>query len=843
MAKHSKKEKGIPSSSETQSKRIRFWTRHPDWSAVIVLFLLLVVFFGPVVFSNKTLMPPDKIASLSFVEFVPQKILFSITHRYYPLWNPYLFGGMPLFASLTMPFVDVVNDAVISVAGGIQYLIHFIHPVDVKTPFYLLFNYLLLGASLYLFLRNKKLSLGASFFAATALVFMPQVIAYSAFGHNTKLATAVMIPLVFFLAERLLERQNLLFFCLTGLAVGVQFLRAHVQISYYTFLAVSMYFVYWAFGMVKDKEKIGRLLKGGLLLAGAVLAGVLISSVMNLSVLEYSNYSIRGGGETGGVSYDYATGWSSAPSEITTLFIPSFLGFGGNTYWGPLPFTDFPQYMGLLVLLFACLAAALNRNRTTWFFIILALFSLLASFGRNLPVVYGPMYKLLPLFNKFRAPNMIHILFEFSMAVLAAYGFQAVLDFPKQADKRKWKAAKTVLWSFGGILTLLLLMLVVAKGSYLNWAKKIGEGGMVAHGMAVNDAIKAVVFFAVACFLIFSALKNNLGKTGFTVILTVLLVADLWVCDKKFVQFQPKANEKAYFAETPDVTYLKGQKGPFRILPIEDGRSPNWYVYHLIQSVYGYHAAKLRIYQEALDAFQLPDQFLRKYVKTVGNQAAWRSPEEVPQVQVKAHRAFLRLLNVRYILCPYMLPDTAFHVVCPPEMQGYPAVYTFRDPLPRVFFPKRVMQIEGREAILGYMASGSFDPENVALVEEKPLFEVSASAGNEAEIVEWGYHKIVIKAKTKTPALLAVSEIYYPAGWKAFVDGKETKIYKTDYILRSVFLEPGEHSVEMVFRPRTVRIGLFVSLSSFVLLVVGTVLGYRLSRRKQAPATPAVAAN
>ncbi len=844
MSKHSKKDNirhRDSQHSKGQSTRPRFWHKHTDWTALGVLFLLLVIFFYPIVFSNKTLMPPDRIASMSFKNFVPQTIPSAIKNHNYPLWDPYIFSGMPSFASLTMPFIDIVNDVVLLTAGGIQYLIQWIHPIDLKTPFYILFNYLLLGGFVFLLLRSRKLSIPASLFAAVAMVFMPQAIVYAAFGHHTKLATVVLIPLVFLLAERLLEKQNLLFLCLAGLALGVQFLRAHVQISYYTHLVIGLYFVYWTFCAVRDKEKFGRVFRGGLLLLGGVLAGVLVSSWMNLSVWEYSRYSIRGGGEAGGVGYDYATGWSFPPSEIATFFIPSFMGFGGETYWGAMPFTDFPLYFGILVFLLAGLAVALNRNRTVWFFSILAGLSLLASFGKHLPILYAPMYKLLPLFNKFRAPNMIHILLEFSMVVLAAYGFQAVLDFPDQA-RDKLKRAKRYLWVFGGVLGVLVLILLFGKSAYLNWAQKAGDSRVGAYDLATEDAVKSVVLYAAAILAILSAMRKKMGATGFAVLMIGLMVVDFWMVDRRFVHFQPKANEQEYFAETPEVAYLKGQKGPFRILPLQDGRSPNWYMYHLIQSVYGYHAAKLKIYQEALDAFQMPDAFLMKYVKVVDQQYVLRKPEEIPQTPLKAHRAFLRLFNVRYLVCPFAVPDSTFRMVFPPAAQGLPAVFEFTGFLPRVFFPKRVMQVQGKEAVLSYMAGGSFDPEDVAILNDKPPFEVSASDSNRAEISSWGNHRIEILARTRTPSLLTLSEIYYPAGWKAFVDGRETTIYKTDYVLRSVFLEPGTHKVEMIFRPRMFRVGLTVTLASFGLLLLGAAVGLRLNRKPK-PAEPEVESN
>lgn len=850
MAKHKKDKRQDPNPRPAQKSRplsFPFAQKHPDWTAWCILFLLLVIFFSPLLISNKTLLPPDKIASLSYKNFVPQTIPDAVKRHYYPLWNPYIFSGMPSFASMTMPFIDIVNDVILLTAGAIQWLIHGIAPVDLKSFFVVVLNYLLMGGLLFLLLRDRKLSFSASLFAATALIFTPQIMAYVAFGHNTKMATAALIPLVFLLTVRLLEKRSLLYFCLLGLALGLQFLRAHVQISYYTHLMIGLYLLFWIVWSIRDREKAVNIIKGGAILVGAVTMGILISSFMNLSVWEYSRYSIRGGGETGGLGFDYATGWSFPPSEISTFFIPSFMGFGGQTYWGSLPFTDFPQYFGIMTFLLAGLALVLNRNRTVWFFTGLAGLSLLASFGKHLPVLYGPMFKLLPFFNKFRAPNMIHVLFEISMVVLAAYGFQAVLDFSEQAGREKLKKAKRYLWGFGGALGLLFLILLLAKSTYVGWVQNAYEARSIpsAHELAlktydsaVNDGLKAIVFYIISMLALLAALQKKIGSTGFTIIMTVLLIADLWLVDRKFVNFQDKADEKSYFAETPDVRFLKNQKGPYRIMPVQDGRTPNWYMFQLVQSDYGYHAAKLKIYQDLLDAYRMPNAFLMKYLKMVDGQYTFKDKKEVSADEIKVQNSFLRLLNVRYVLSQYPLPDTTLKMLIPPQAQGLPALFEFADSLPRVFFPKGVMEVQGKDAILKYMTSGQFDPAKIAVLEEKPPFDIAASEDNRARIKTWDLHRIEIQAETKTPSLLAISEIYYPAGWKATVDGKEAKIYKTDYVLRSVFLEPGKHDIRMEFKPKMFRLGLMVTLATSGLLILGTIIGIFTNRKKTVTPPP-----
>ncbi|RKY76113.1 hypothetical protein DRQ07_10825, partial [candidate division KSB1 bacterium] len=548
----------------------RIWGKHHDLIAVGVIFIILLIFYSPVMFSNKTLLPPDTIASKSFQPFVKQ----SFSQGAYPLWNPYIFSGMPSFASLSRaPYMDLTSDVI----NAVIWIFKLVLPLTDFTR--LLLNYLLFGGLLFLLLRKKELDPVPALFSSIALLLMPQIVAYAAFGHTTKLATAALIPLVFLLVERLLKEQNILYFSLTALAVGFQLLRFHVQINFYSVLLCVIYFIYWVVLSIKDKERLWKIVKGGVLLGGAFFMGLVVSSVVNLSVWEYSHYSIRGG--AGGLNFGYATNWSFPPAEILTFFNPSFMGFGRETYWGAMPFTDFPMYFGSIVLLLAGTAVVLKRNRTTDFFLIIALIALFISFGKHFPILYGPMFKLFPLFNKFRAPKMIHILLQISMVLLAGFGLQAVLQFDGK-DEKKLKRVKNYLFIFAGITGGIFLFILLGKGVYLGWAAKARAGADQAYSLALADGFKELLYVSLAVIFIIQTLRQKMNKRILPVLLIAIVVVDFWTLDRRFIEPKPVADQKAYFADTGEVAYLKQQKGYFRILPVADNRTPNWYMYHLI---------------------------------------------------------------------------------------------------------------------------------------------------------------------------------------------------------------------------------------------------------------------
>ena len=829
MAKRSKSKKAQTTKVHTQKKQPKFKiTDHPNWIYLGLVFIALLIFFAPAMLENKTLLPPDTVAAKSIEPFVKD----NLKEGTYPLWNPYLFGGMPSFASLTSaPYIDMISNIYVLIINGLK----LIFPLSDFTRIFV--NYFLMGCVIFLLLRTKSISREAALYSAMAAVFLPQLIAYTAFGHNSKLATMLLFPIVFLMVERLLEKRNLLFFSLTALAVGLQLLRAHVQICFYTYFMVGVYLVYWFVLEIRAKSDKKQIASGAGLLIGALLIGLVMSSVLYLSVYEYSHFSIRGGGTTGGLDFSKATSWSFPPSEITTYFVPSFMGFGRETYWGPMPFTDFPLYFGIITFLLAGLALVLKRNKVTRFFTLFAGIALILSFGRHLPILYGPMYKFVPFFNKFRAPKMIQITIQVAMTILAGFGLQGIIELAREKNARVTNLVQRYLLIFGGVVIFLLLFLLLAKSAYLGWAEKAGQYKEAAYDKALGDAYKALFLWLGAFVSILMTLKAKINARVLPFLLIGLLLIDVWPVSKRFVEFRPKAQVSRYFAETPEVSFLKQKDKPFRIIATQDQRNVNWYMRHKIQNAFGYQGAKLRLYDELANAFGLPamhegDVFFQKYLKVANGQYAFRDASEVSKVTAQKHLNFLKLMNVKYIVTPYQLPDTSYQMIYTPAKRGANGVLAVKHGLPRAYFPKQIQSIKDGQTVLNYMTLPVFDPEAVSFIEEEPPFQVSGSDENVADVTHFDIHHIKIQAKVTTPACMVVSEMYYPAGWKAYVDGKETKIYKANYAFRALFLQPGEHEIEFVFSPVMFKAGFAISLSTFLLLLVGIFIGWKKSNLK-----------
>jgi len=834
MAKKKANKASRPEKVSQASFVTRYINKHSHFVPLAILLLLLVIFFNEVMFGGKAFVSADSLASSSVRPFVQDALKRGI----YPLWNPYIFSGMPSFASLqSAPFIDLLGDII----GGFHWVVAKIFPLADFTR--TLLNYFLFGLFTYLLLLKKTGGRVAALLCALAMVFQPQVVSFAVFGHGTKLTTVVLIPLIFLLLDELLlaPTRRGRYFALLALAVGVQLLRAHTQMAYYTFMMIGVFAVFWLVESYLQKRPLKNVFVSLALAAGALVVGAAMSAVLYLPVQEYAHYSIRGGT---GLDYGYATNWSFSPVEIITFFVPSFMGFGGQTYWGAMPFTDFPFYMGIVTLFLAGLALVIKRDRYTIFFAILAIFALIVSFGKNLPILYGPLFKFLPFFNKFRVPSMILILTAFSVVVLAGMGLQALLNLNDQKIRNSKVISRYiyVFLVFGGVLAVFFLF---GKNLYLGWVNSSAKplapaAGELAYERATFDAIKLAVLLALSGFLILYFLKGKIQANTLGGLLIVLLVSDLWLVDFKINQPQPKQERENYFAETAAVKFLKTQKRvePFRIFPANDDKPENWYMYHQIQNIRGYHAAKLKIYQEFIEetGFDARNRLgfpplLEKYFKVVTNdgQPALQlvTPDRLPPQRLQADNAVMDMLNVKYVLSDYPIPDPRYK----PVLEGRPAVFENTEALPRAFFVDQIKVIPQKDEIFRYLRSGEFNPAREAILEEEPPFDIESSEENRVEVTAYDIQEIGLRAHAAKPALLVLSEIYYPAGWNALVDGKETKIYKTNYILRSILLEPGDHEIQFVFESRTFKLGLWITFSILFILLAILIYSWRYRKR------------
>ena len=761
--------------------------------SICVIVAVGLAFFWRVVFLGEILTGGDVLAAAAIFEDYAVKTM--ATGRL-PLWNPYIFAGMPFFDSMSW-------SAFVYPSYWLRFVIEKIPGVELPRLFFLFLHYQLAGIGTFFYLRSRKVGHAGATLGGIAFMLSPHLIGLATIGHGGKVLATAYLPLVMMAAQRLMERAERRWVAVLGLVGGLQFLARHVQISYYTWLAVLLLVVYYTVSRLRAGEG-GRAvgLSAGSVIGGGVLAAVL-AAVLLLPLQTYSAFSTRAAAG-GGMGFENAVMWSFHPKELLTFLVPSFFGLANETYWGTMPFQQVSHYVGYAVLCLAALTVMRRRERSAGFLLLLTAVAVFMAFGRHIGPVYKFIYTVLPGFRRFRVPAMSLVLAQFALAGLAGYGTSLLLGETSARGVRwtRWAAGAAGLGCVVGVIVLLSRGSIAASATASLLAKHVGapaaairDIGARAAALAARDAGILIAFAAASGAAIYLGGARRLPRLVLVGALLGLVVCDVATVDSRFMKPERMKPLDSYYRETPEVEFLKSQPGVFRIAPVDQQFSSNAWMYHRIQSVGGYHPAKLAVMDDLLNKVGLSNLKL------------------------------LALLNVRYIVGPEQLEHPAFTPVAP-------RVYENRAALPRVFLVGSAKRVRSPRMALAELRIDSFNPAETALVTEDLPGPVVSAEGSEVELESYEPQEIRVRANVRQPCLLVFSEVYYPPGWKAYVDGTETEIYRTDYALRSVYLEPGEHTVVMRYVPSALVRGLFLSLVALAAIVALWVWPAGASRRE-----------
>ncbi len=834
---------------------IRLEGRRAHALAIAILALVPLVFFAEMIFEGKEPAAPDTQASrpLSVWGERTEEAIGEV-----PLWCPGIFSGMPSFGSFiytpSSPFdLTRLLRQPFRASRGMRYYVT-----------------LLLGAgALYALLSIRRLAPPAALIGTLAFVMTPYAFGLVAAGHATKLQALYLAPLVFLAIEWLLARRSLLMTGLLAAAIAFQLWNNHPQISYYTLLLGGLYFLL-VLAFDRPQGWTGRRLGVGVALAVLAIAlGVGLVMDPYAAVMEYTPYSVRGatGGLEGeaetGAGWDYATAWSFPPEESISFLFPSWFGLEGELYWGRLPFTQSTHYFGITILILAIAGVVLGTGRRRWILLAISLFVLIVGFGRHLPLLYWPMYELLPYFSRFRVPSMIYALLPLFAGMLAAVGAQALLRAPaarvtgararpdpipgpreaKGAGKGKTaRASREAGPAAGGrVWRWLLLALPIAllwfvlrspiqqafagAGAFV----KAGEAGRLAGSdlAALAAARAGLLWGTVALGLLFVGLmaalfegrrRGLLSGPMAAAALVLLVTADLWIVDRKFYHPVERAAAESTLREDELVRFLKGAEPPFRIAPVTPREfSSNRFAAFGLESVGGYQPAKLRIYDDLISS------------------------------RLLFHMPVLSMLNVQYLLSDQSLVEAGLPLVTTVTgADGRPA-YVHRNPmmLPRAWFVSRVRSAPDSRALFAAMGDPSFDPEEVAWVyaSEAGLLPDSLSRGEvllmdtDGRLLPFEHDvreiRLPVRVAGPQAGMLVLSEIHYRPGWKAEIDGKEVPILRVNHVLRGLLVPPGEHDVRLRAVSRARSAGIAASRVSAALVILMIAAGAVLHRRER----------
>jgi hypothetical protein len=815
----------------------------------IILFILVILavflfFFSPLYFGGKTFQSGDIITSSSSRTYVENHT------GEFTLWNPYVFGGMPAYAiavgykwfNLIYSSINAVRD-VFSSPFAVDYA---------KWTFYLLALAYTMFAFFYLQTKHKLTSL----LVALAASFSTGLIVFLFIGHVTKLTSLWVFPVIFLLLFNFQKRIKWFEIFLLVFFIDAMFLGWHVQIIFYIFFAVMIYFIYFFFRSIRIKDKLltNQLLKSLAVFVLAVVIGLLIQSDNLTQIYEYTPFSTRGTEsilekETGPTKqsesdfYQYATNWSFSPGEVLTFIIPSYYGFGKSTYQGPLsqnqpvevntyfgqmPFVDVAMYMGVIIFFLALFSMVVNwKNPLGRFFTILSVIALLISFGRTFPILYDFMFNYFPFFDKFRVPSMILVIVQLSFPILAGLGLVKIISLKENPDEKIAKIIRNTFYVLGGIFVLTLLLGSPLKDWFI--ARAAGNPEKGARLQAIHDYmgdmflgdIRLAFFFAAATFgLALAFIKRKLSADFMVIAITILVVIDLFRINYRGETFIENSSIEQLFDKPDYIQAIEnlGDKSVYRVLNMkQDGsigslnQNSNYLSYFLMYDIYGYSGIKPRAIQDYYDILGSP-----------------------------ANPTFWRMLNVKYIIFDKEVNTPDLQLVYSGN-KSY--VYLNRNTLSRAYFVNQVAKKPGLE-IINMVKNTQFDPAFIAFTnDEVQGIEIPDSTAY-VRIKKFENEYIQLEVKASGNNFLFLGDTYMTGetdyklfkvhtGWKAFIDGTETKIYRTNHGFRGVVIPEGNHKVEFTYQPESFAISKNLSLAFSSIVMLGLIFGIVLNIRKK----------
>ena len=823
--------------------------KYENFIYIGIILLSVLIFFKEGVFSGKVFATGDILASDSFRTFLDDAKKSGV----FPLWVPYIFMGMPNFPIISYnprsyDFFYFIWD---SVYGAIT-------NSSTNGVLPVILYYAIFGIGFYLYsnykFKNKLIALYCALTATFATDFIQRIVV----GHNTKVLALAFFPLILLFLDKLIDSfddksksvfsfQNLINLALLALMLHIQLNSNHIQMIFYAYLMLGIYLLYLIIYRVVKKTQISGIIKSGIFFVIAALLAVAMNADVMMTMKEYNKYSMRG--EPGieakidkkvaddqPLDYQYATNWSFSPGEVITFLLPYYYGFGdveiqgqkANLYWGQMPFTTNPMYFGVIVLILAVTGIFYNfrKNPFVQAMTVISVVFLFMSFGRNFSLIYDLFFNYFPYFSSFRAPVMIHHFMNIAIVILSGFGLKSVIEIVK--GKTDSDRLKKLCYVFFGIAGLMFLISIVGfEGSYTDsvstssLAEKLKQQGATAqqisqyikqqiipnaYANSISDLRLHAFFIAIVAGLMFMYATNKVSVKIFLAGTILIAVIDLWNVNFKTLHWDNPGETKNAFAETDFTNWLlktNPDTYTYRVAEFNGGRltTDNTMAYYRLHSFNGYHGAKIRIYQDAVDVAEGENPLL------------------------------LTLGGVKYIISDKPLQDTSFVQV----FKGTKFIYENKNFIPKAFFADGY-KVEKDITILNNIREMNFDPRKVAFLEKDINQKIDKPDSTASvKLVKGDIHSLEYDVYATGNNLLVFSEIYLPFGWKAYIDGKESEIHKTDYILRSLVVPQGKHKVEFRYEPAVYYTGKSVSIGANVLLgiiLLAGVFGYATNKKK-----------
>ena len=827
----------------------------PDLIAILAFVLLSFAYFFPADIENRILFQHDTAAGAGAGQEV--KEYYEQTGER-SRWTNSLFGGMPMYQ--IAPSYDSTKSL-----QWVQKAYQLFLPDYVCLTFMLMLGF-------YILLRVFGIPVWLAGLGGIMWAFSSYFFILISAGHIWKFITLAYVPPT--IAGIVLAYRGKLLWggILTALFVALQITSNHVQMSYYFFFVI-LFFVGAYFEKAWRTKTLPQFFKASAVLIVAALVGI-AANVSNLyHTYAYSKETMRGKSElvqtgdaakqtSSGLDRDYITQWSYGIDETLTLLVPNFKGgasaalsqsetamskanpmysslYGSLTqYFGTQPMTSGPVYVGAFVLFLFVLGCFIVKGPLKWALIGATFFSIVLSWGKNFMPLTDFFIDYVPLYNKFRAVSSILVIAEFTIPLLAIFALKRLLEEPEILKQEKKPLGISLLLTAG-----IALLLAVAPGSIGSGYVPAQEAQMLQNavnqqmipanelsGILANlgemraelvssDALRSFIIIGIGCSLLWLYASGKLRSSLTIAGITILCLADMWGVNKRYLndaQFVPHSIRTETFTKTnTDELILQDTSLDYRVLnfatsTFDDNNTSYWH-----KSVGGYHPAKLRRYQEMIEHHISPEmQAAYKAIATAGG--------EMDSVDANKFRV-LNMLNTKYFIFPAgQLRQTV--PILNPHAYG------------NAWFVNKVQYVNNANEEID--ALDSIIPTETAVVDArfkdvlKGTTESYKDSLSSIRLTSYAPNRLTYETNNAQDGIAVFSEIYYPDGWHVTIDGQPAELARADYILRTMYVPAGQHTIEMRFDPTSLHVTEGIAYGALALLVIGIIVAVLIAKRK-----------
>ncbi len=792
----------------------------PHLIAITVFLGITIIFFHPVVFGGKVMTQNDIIQGVSSAQEVSD---FRKETGKEALWTNSMFGGMPAYFVSTYWSGDLLRH--------VLELMSLYLPSPARYTFLaMLCFYLMLLA----YQVNPYLALTGAIAYALNSFFIVSIEA----GHNWKVSAMAFMPFVITGILLIVRNKILIGISTTAAALALVIRSNHMQITYYLFLILVIFWIVYLIEAIRNKT-LPAFAKTTAFIALAGILGISANLGKVWVAAEYSPYSIRGKKELnssskesslGGLEKDYAFAWSNGVMETFTFMIPYFYGGSSHenvgmkstfaeelkkagadrnqiknfskavpTYWGDQPFTSGPIYVGILVIFFFILALFIVKGSLKWWLVSAIILGFMLSWGKNFEAFNYFMFDHFPLYNKFRTVSMTLVI---PLLCIPLFGFIGLSEFLKKPDMK-------ILIKSGAItLGILVLLLLFSSMMKFNAPNDTALGHQVVIDAVVKQrismfkgsAFRSIFLVLLAVVTIYFFIRKKIGYTTTFVSLGVLVFFDLFTIGKNYIdssKFSDQKNIQSFQADEADKKMIQ-DVSHHRVVNLTKNVFNDATTSYYHSSIGGYHGAKLRRYQDLIE-YHLGAE-LQDAVAQIRNKALDFSGSPV-----------MNMLNTKYI----KVGNTSNAVINNTSALG------------NAWFVEKVYRVNSAD-------------EAIQAIGEKDLSKTAISEKKDQE----GYVVGTIKLEEYTPNFLkysssnsgdgfaVFSEVYYPKGWNATIDGEPIPIERVNYILRGINIPSGNHTIEFSFRPNSYYIGNAVMWVGSIIVILLIVVAVGMESKK-----------